>query len=171
MEIGLTVREEGPRAVLTAECPDDGRGLYKAYLRSGRSRYLLGTLMPEGKKLRVRRIVSIDELRRQGVWPATHAEAELAFSFQGGGAPAGWTWTQGPGELFQDPALSRAAGELGRVLVKKGEGSFMLACPYETDKEYPFTEIFCVSRLRRIEGRLYALFSFDERGWPVVQNV
>lgn len=171
MEIGLTVREEGPRAVLTAECHDDGRGLYKAYLRSPRGRYLLGTLMPEGGKLRVRRIVSVDELRRQGVWPATKAEAELAFPFRQEGPPAGWTWAEGPGELFQDPSLSEAAGGLGRVLMRKEGPSFTLACPYESDKEYPFTQLFCVSRLKRLDGRLYALFSFDERGWPVVQKM
>lgn len=65
----LSVREEGPRASIAAERPDDGRGLYKAYLRGRGGSVLLGTMTPENGRLLVRRTFSLDELRRRGAWP------------------------------------------------------------------------------------------------------
>ena len=76
----LTLREEGGRVRLEAELPDDGRGLYKAWLLGRRGRALAGTFVPEGGALRLRRVLSLDELRRQGAWPVTGARAELAFA-------------------------------------------------------------------------------------------
>lgn len=94
----LTVEEAGLRAVLTAERPEDGRGLYKAYLRGPSGRALLGTLAPEGGRLRVRRTLTLDDLKRQGAWPPVGGEAELAFSFGRDRAPAGWRWTDPAGQ-------------------------------------------------------------------------
>ncbi len=168
--IQWSLREEGPRAVVTAERPDDGRGLYKAYAVGPKGRLLLGTLMPEGKTLRLRRIVSLDELRRSGAWPVSSVAGELAFPFGGGDPPPGWTWTDRPGELFQEPSLLRQASRLGRVLVRKEGQRWTLACPYRADKEFPLPEIFCFSRIKRINQREYCLFSFDAAGWPVYEK-
>ena len=50
----LTVRADSLRAAVEAEHPADGRGLYKAYLRGPAGRALLGTLAPEGGRLRIK---------------------------------------------------------------------------------------------------------------------
>ena len=94
----LSVREEGPRASIAAERPDDGRGLYKAYLRGRGGSVLLGTMTPENGRLLVRRTFSLDELRRRGAWPVLGGAAELAFSFRGEETPPqGWVWEEGDG--------------------------------------------------------------------------
>ncbi len=75
----LTVEESGGRARCAAELPEDGKGLYKGYLCGTGGRALLGTFLPEDGRLKLRRTLSLDELRRQGAWPPTGARAELAF--------------------------------------------------------------------------------------------
>ena len=59
----LTVREENGRVRAEAQLPDDGRGLYKAWLLGERGRALAGTFVPEGGALKLRRALSLDELR------------------------------------------------------------------------------------------------------------
>ena len=81
----LTVREENGRVRAEAQLPDDGRGLYKAWLLAERDRALAGTFVPEGGALKLRRALSLDELRREGAWPVTGGLAELAFP--AGGRP------------------------------------------------------------------------------------
>ena len=50
----LTFRQEGTKLQLEAERPEDGRGLYKAWLRGSRGgKLLLGTLAPERGRLRL----------------------------------------------------------------------------------------------------------------------
>ena len=71
----LTVREENGRARIEAELPDDRRGLYKGWLLGAHGRALAGTFVPEGGALKLRRTLSLDELRRQGAWPPAGAAA------------------------------------------------------------------------------------------------
>lgn len=47
----LSLEEEGLRVHLRAVCPDDGRGLYKVWVRGRGGSLLLGTLTPENGRL------------------------------------------------------------------------------------------------------------------------
>ena len=72
MEQGwLLCRETGGRAELTMEVPGGGRGLYRGYVLGERGLMDLGTLLPEGNVLRLRRTFSVERLRSQGCWPVT----------------------------------------------------------------------------------------------------
>lgn len=170
MKLGLSVRQEGPRVVLTAEGPDDAQGLYKAYLTGPGGRYLLGTMIPEGGTLVARRTLSVDELRRHGVWPVGEARAELYYAFPSEEPPPGWSWSDRAGDFFQETSLSQAVTRLGRVLCRQEGERFTLAYPYDSDKEFPLPQLFCVSRLKTLGQRLFLLFSFESGGWPVVQK-
>lgn len=170
-DIKWSVREDGPRITITAERRDDKSGLYKAFLHGQGGTYPLGTMIPEGGVLKARRTVSADELRRHGAWPCSGVTARLAYSFQEERTPEGWEWAEGPGELFRDPELRRGASRLGRVLMRREGGHVTLACPYRADKEFPFTQVFCFSRLQRIGEGTFCVFSFDEQGWPTAQRM
>ena len=74
----LTVRAAEGRVACEAMLPDDGRGLYKAYLSGPQGRFPLGALLPEGGTLVLRRTLSVGELERRGVWPPTGGGVELA---------------------------------------------------------------------------------------------
>lgn len=162
----LSVREEGLRAVMWAERPNDGRGLYKAYLRGPGGRVLLGTMAPEGGVLRVRRSLSLDELRRRGAWPPQGGGAELSFSFAGPDTPPGWRWAEPSGFPFRETELLRTAVRLGRVLYREEQEGFALAYPFSTGAPFPFTELFCFARIVAMLGGAYACFRFWASGDP-----
>ena len=60
----LLLREDGPRIRFEAVRPDDGQGLYKAWVLGEEGELLLGTLIPEGDGLRLTRTVSRSALER-----------------------------------------------------------------------------------------------------------
>lgn len=164
----LTVREEGPRACFRAELHDDGRGLYKAYLRGACGRVTLGTLIPEGGTLRLRRTMSIGELRRQGAWPPTGAGAELAFSPRKNAPPVpeGWVREERPARRMADSILSHSAEGARGALFRRTDGGFQLAFPCRDGQEFPLTPLFCLAQMERLGGREYAVYEFDADGCP-----
>ena len=161
----LTVREEGPRVHCLAELKNDGCGLYKGYLAGVENRVLLGTLIPEGKDLILRRTFSLDELRRRGVWPPVGGEAILCYSAKQSDQPAGWQWEAAPAHLMGEPLLSQLAGE-GGAWLKKEENGFCLAYPFDAGRPLPMAPLFCFVRVKRIAGRDYAVLPFSACGWP-----
>ncbi len=163
----LAVRQDGPRVRLEAERPADGRGLYKVWLRGrqGERRLLLGTLAPEGGRLRLCRVLSLDTLERSGCWPVTGAEAPLAFPFQ---STERWVREPDPGRLLADPVLRRQVR--GAMLCRRGRGGFSLAAPLRTDGPVPLESLFCLARAERLEGRPYLVWEFDQKGAPVVPH-
>lgn len=169
-QAALTIKEDGPRAVVKAELSDDGRGLYKAWLTGPTGRFLLGTLAPEGGLLTVRRTLTLAELRRSGAWPPEHCEAELSFAFPGADLPLGWQTASDPGALFQDRDLARAARDLSGALVRRDPGGFYLAAPFDAGRGFPLVPAFCFAVVRELGSRLYAIFCFDEKSWPCFPN-
>lgn len=166
----LAVRQEGARAVLEAERQDDGRGLYKVWLTGRGRELLLGTLMPEGGRLRLLRTLPIGELERQGLWPVERAESRLAFSFSGAGQPApppGWSWERDGARLLGDPLLRAAAGRLRRALFRREGEGFALAAPWRSGEEFPLTPLFCFAHPAELAGERWAVFHFSRRGCPV----
>ena len=166
----LTVREENGRVRMEGQLPDDRRGLYKGWLLGSRGRALAGTFVPEGGVLKLRRTLSLDELRRQGAWPPTGGLAELAFAAgappRGNPAPpAGWRWEPHPAGRMGEPLLARAVGER-RVLYRPEDGGFSLACPFDPAKPFPLTPLFCFASVRRLGDRWYAVFPFRPGGCP-----
>lgn len=167
----LTVQETGGRLSIAAELPDDRRGLYKGWLLGERGRALAGTFVPEGGVLRLRRTLSLDELRRQGAWPVTGGAAELAFAagaVVGGempAPPAGWRWERRPAGRMGEPLLARAAGEQ-RALYRPEEAGFSLAYPYSERRPFPLTPLFCFASVRRLGEGWYAVFPFQPGGCP-----
>lgn len=77
----LTLEEEGIRVRLWAVRPDDGRGLYKVWVRGRGGSLLLGTLIPERGRLALSRTLSRSTLEQAGCWPVTGGNSVLVFSF------------------------------------------------------------------------------------------
>ena len=167
----LTVREENGRVRAEAQLPDDGRGLYKAWLLGERGRALAGTFVPEGGALKLRRALSLDELRREGAWPVTGGLAELAFPAGGrpGGErpapPPGWRREACPGGRMGEPLLARAAGE-GPALYRREAEGFALAWPFAPGRPFPLTPLFCFASVERLGEGWYAVFPFRPGGCP-----
>lgn len=166
----LLVRDGGERAVLEVRRPEDGRGLYKAWICGQGGRMLLGTLMPEDGELRLRRELSVAELGRKGCWPIRGGECCLAFAFrQGEGErdiPEGWAKEEQPARLFSDPVLRHAAEQVETALRRDREGGFQLALPFDPGRPVGLSPVFCFAHLRRLAGRDYFIFQFNQSGIP-----
>lgn len=148
------VTEQGPRVVIEVWHEDDGEGLYKAYLTGPGRRCLLGTLMPEGGRLFLRRTLSIDSLKRQGVWPIRQVEEELACSFR----------ERAPEVEWQDEVLRRSARRLPRHTTRREGEGFSLSFPFDPSAPFPLVPVFCFARVEN--GRL--IFSFQKGGVPYI---
>lgn len=148
------VTEQGPRAVIEVWRDNDGEGLFKAYLAGPAGRCLLGTLMPEGGRLFLRRTLSIDSLKRQGTWPIRRVEEELVCSFR----------EHAPEIQWEDEVLRRSARRLPRHTVRREGEGFSLVFPFDPHSPFPLIPVFCFARLEG--GRL--IFSFQKGGVPYI---
>ena len=162
----VTVRQEGDRAICQAIRSARGDGLYKAWLKGGKSRFLLGTLIPDGGALRLRRIVPVIQLKNLELWPPAGAEITMAFPFGEPSPPPGFQWEDHPERRMGDPLLAQSAKELGRVLIRKEENGFSLAVRFQPGTPFPLTPLFCLSCLEQISGTWYLRFDFSRRGYP-----
>ena len=166
----LTVRAAEGRVACEAMLPDDGRGLYKAYLSGPQGRFPLGALLPEGGTLVLRRTLSVGELERRGVWPPTGGGVELAYPAQrhpaAPPAPPGWVREAQPGRLMGEMLLARCAGAAEGALLRREEDGFSLALPFRTDRRFPQTPLFCFAKVENLGEEHYAIFCFNRCGCP-----
>lgn len=164
----LSLRQDGVRVHMEAERRSDDRGLYKVWLRGDQGgKLLLGTLVPEGGVLRLRRTLSVGTLERSGCWPRFRAEAALAFSF--GSGPGGkWYCEQHPERQVRDPVL-RAQMSGAMLCRREGEG-FALSAPFAADRPVRLPSLFCLAGVERREGRLYMVWHFNAEGEPVLPH-
>ena len=150
------IQEQGPRVVVEVWREDDGAGLYKAYAVGPTGRCLLGTLIPENGRLFLRRTLTADSLKRQGVWPVTGVEVVLTHAFQD---PA-------PVVRWEDPVLRRAAEHLPRHTVQRAGEGVSLSFPFDPRTPFPLIPAFCFARVE--SGRL--IFFFRANGMPYISS-
>lgn len=156
----LVIREDGGLVWLEARREEDGRGLYKVWLRGGQNRrLLLGTLAPEGGGLRLCRRLTRDRLAREGCWPVAGAECALAFPFEG-------SWRRERCPRVGDPIVARSL-EGRQVLVRRERDGFRLALPFDSGRPFPLPALFCLANVERLEGGEHVVYCFDRQGRPV----
>lgn len=165
----MTVREEGTQVYVEAERTDDRQGLYKVWLCGAGGRCLLGTLVPEGKRLYLRRQISRSNLERAGCWPVIGGECVMAFSFQQGKPSGQWQPTGELSHLIKEQTLRQAAQGM-RLLHKKQEDGFCLAGRFDPRTPFPIPPLFCLAWVGELCGQPYAFFSFDREGVPVLPH-
>lgn len=170
------VQEQGEELWIYIEQGDDRRGLYKGYIEGGGGRYMLGTLMPEGDKLVLKRRLLRKDLTNRGVWPIqscgvvlAYATPPVACSPKSQSLSLEWRREPCPENLLGDRLLSCCAqGHRGTLVRRRGEG-FQMAFPFRPQGEFPLQPLFCLARVQKIEGRWYALYSFNQKGCPTAQ--
>lgn len=169
--MGWKVTEDQGRAEVAVWRDRDDSGLYKAYLRGRGGRFSLGVMMPEGDRLVIRRTLSVDGLRKAGIWPVQGAEAVMEFSFRTAERlPAGWTRWNG-GRSFCDGLVKTALGKSALPWCREEpDGGFTLAFPYSEREPFPMTAIFCFAQVTALGGGRRVLFRFDRAGRPVMHN-
>lgn len=163
----VTIRQDGERAICQAICPADSRGLYKAWLKGPGGEILLGTLIPEGGALRLRRVLELSELKSRGAWPPENARIAMVYAFsKETPLPPDWCWTDCPGRLLEDPMLCRCLQKVRRALLKRDLEGFILALPWSSREPFPLPPLFCLARIETLGGKRHALFRFSRQGRP-----
>ena len=70
-------------------------------------------------------------------------------------------------ELLRSPYLRCRLGGLSDVLTCRPERGRLIAVPRDDAAPFPLEAMFCFARSRRLQGRAYWVFRFDDREWPV----
>lgn len=155
----------GARVEIHAAMDDPGDGLYRAYLIGEQGEYPLGVLAPEGGRLRVCRRVYHRELAALGT--PIRGEARRSFLFENRGD--GWRETRCPAQLFQDTFLAERLRSYGRGWWRRDRDVLLLALPLEKGKPFPLELLFCLGKVRCVEGVRCVVYGFREEEpvlWP-----
>ncbi len=165
----LEVREEGAQVHLSVRRGLDGAGLYKVWVRGDQGELMLGTLIPDGRYLRLERTMSRDSLAAGGCWPIAGGKTVLAFTFsqqEEEKKQADWRWEHRPSLRLHDPVLREAAAAWGSMLIREDQRGFQLAAPLDPYRPFPITPLFCFGQPVRVDGQTHVAFSFDVEGNP-----
>jgi hypothetical protein len=137
----LLCRDEGCYMLCTVDVPKWENGVKKVWLCSqGGGRVLLGTLLPEGDRFRLRRRVSHSTLRCCGV-----SRADLALVNPEGSAP---DWKGLSSLSLPDPELSRQLREHPQGLWRREGETLLLRFPWRAGQRVPVMSLFCFARPR-----------------------
>lgn len=168
--MSFSVYEDGPRVRITAEYPDDHEGLYKAYLQGTKGRVLMGTLAPEHGRLRISRTFSVDSLRRDDVWPLENVDIVLSYPapVSSENLPDGWSHVERLSTLMSDDVLKQSSSSVQNALIHQEENGFLIAIPFTGSFE--LSPLFCLAAVRSMEGKDYSVFTFNQKGIPVLPH-
>ena len=162
-----TVRltEEPGRVRAELRCRRDLSGLFRSFLLGAAGELPLGVLAPEGESLTLRRVLSAREVAALG--PIRRGEMRLSFSFR---REAEWRrLEEGERPLPRESPAAALEGTRG-ALWRERRGHGQLAVPFDSRRPFPLPALFCFARVDRIGGELYAVFTFDAGGSPVMET-
>ena len=168
----LRVREEEPWVYLEAVRPEDGRGLYKAWCLGTGGEFLLGTLVPQGNRLRLERRVAKRTLQEAGAWPLTGGKAVMVYSFiDQEGSRKEWKKEAHPENFCSDPVVRGCLNGANGLLSRQKNGVRQLAAPFSACKPILLNTLFCLAQVKEWQGRRYLVWSFDPEGRPILPKV
>ena len=162
----LVCRIHGNQVEVTMTLHPPTSGLYRGILCGKNGRLDLGTLLPEGERLRLCRTLTLDHLRRCGCWPITGGRGELRYAFGSKKFPQGWGKRTDLSRLFADPVLAHSV-EKSALWRQEPEG-FSLAFPWDPKIPFPLVPAFCFARVEKMEGKAWVVVSFRDGGWPMM---
>ena len=172
----LKVNRQGLRTIFQADCPAWDSGIKKVWLRGERGSLLLGTLVPEGNRLRLGRTISNAMLREKGLERCNRSEIEgTAGAKPQSKSPqpaAGDRWLPAarlslPG---MDPALAEAIRSLKNGVWRREPEGICVCCPWQIGQRMPCMPIFCFASYSTRRGGMLTWF-LDEQGNPLVKRV
>jgi len=155
----LTTEQEPLYTWFSVRCRLPGEGLWCAWAVGERGELRIGVLEPAGDRAVIRRRFS------------HRMTAPLGRLLRGELRPAGDEadkWEQGVHPPFQTPWIRRQMEALPGVKSRSVQGRRYVAAPYDPGRPFPLVPLFCLARIRMLEGRQYAVFAFDDREWPVL---
>jgi hypothetical protein len=165
----LQVTPLGDRTEIFLSCHDDKTGIYKGILYGTDGSIPLGTLLPksETESMTLRRIFPNTQIEKIG--EIQRGEAVLSYAAgQSRDELPGWESESMPERLFRDPVLAEAAKKQKQAWIRKEHDKVLLALPF-WQKEFPMLPLFCFAQVQSLAGKLYAVFTLDTGGNPVLR--
>ena len=159
----LSWEEQGAYLHLTACRPLQGDELYKVWLLGSQSEFLLGTMIPEGGQLCLKRTVSRNTLHTSGCWPAVGVRCAQTTPHL---SQPCWRWEHFPAHLIADSVLSDSVCAWGAILYRKDNDGFSFAAPFDTRRPFPYTPLFCLACIATVDLHPHVIFSFTQDGRP-----
>lgn len=156
----LLAEREGLYTVLTARTSFCREGLWYAWAIGAEGELRLGVLEPAGEEAVIRRRIS------------QRSMAPLGKLVRGEVRPAGavredWKPAPEPDRLFHTPWLrQQLRGVEGALTERRGTLRY-LALPFDQRRPFPLAPLFCLARLRELNGRRYVVYTFNDQDWPV----
>ena len=158
----LTVEREALYTWYTARCRLPEAGLWCAWAVGDLGELRLGVLEPEGERAAIRRRFSARMTAPLGRLLRGEVRA-----VGGRAAPAAWEPAPAPDRLFRVPWLRQRLGGVQGVLTQTEGGVRFVAIPYDREREFPLTTLFCFARVRTINGGAYVVYALDAQGMPL----
>ena len=157
----VLLAEGDSRREVCSSMADPGDGLYRAFLVGERGELPLGVMEPVEGRLTVSRrlysrdIAALGQLKR--------GEARLSFRFE----ESAWQSTNDPAEASAVPELHGRLKTIPRAWRRREGERLLLAIPLKEGEPFPLEPLFCLARVLRVEGRLCAVYAFDQEGRPL----
>ena len=157
----VTLEQGDSRREVRAAMADPRDGLYRAFLVGERGELPLGVMEPDHGALTVCRRIYARDIAALGTLRG--GEARLSFRF----GESAWQEVRDPGQLVSVPELRQRLEKIHRAFRRREGERLLLALPVEEGKPFPLETLFCLARVRPVEGQLCAVYAFDREGKPV----
>ena len=73
-----------------------------------------------------------------------------------------------PEQLLSNPFFSHMLHGLSGVLLRREGDRRLIAIPWDAEKPFPMTPLFCFAKICRMESISYVIFAFDGREKPLM---
>lgn len=169
----LTREREKLYTWLEARCPlPREEGLWCVWVIGETGELRLGILEPQGEFGRIRRRFSRQSLQPLGVLlrgevrPNTPSESEVQeipakIETE---AEQNWSNQDFPAELTSWIADRKS---ISGAVWRRTEERFFLAIPYESNRPFPLSKLFCFAQVQQFRGKTHVIFTFDWKGRPI----
>ncbi|MBU5626988.1 hypothetical protein KQI82_08725 [Oscillibacter sp. MSJ-2] len=158
----LICRRDGLYLTFEVYCFRPDNGLYRAYAVGERGELTLGVMEPRGEDLYLARRLSCREAEAAGPLRCCEARAVLPR------AEEGWRPLEHPEDFFRSGFFKGQLRDVEGALWRERDGGRQLALPFDSRRPFLLTELFCFARIRLLQGRQYAVFTFDRQDQPVI---
>ena len=158
----LTTEREALYTWFTARCRHPEEGVWCAWAVGDQGELRIGVLEPTGNQAVIRRRFSDRMTASLGM--VLRGEIRPAVT-----TAAAWKVISEPNCLFRTSWINKQLRGVQGVMLRKEDKKCFLAFPYDKEKEFPLTALFCFARIKCIHGQQYVVYAFDEKEWPIFQ--
>ncbi len=158
-----SLRPDGDRLEIRAAMDDPGDGLYRAALCGEGGQLALGVLEQKNGKLLLCRRPCRSDVDKLGV--LLRVEALCSFPFR---KKRCWELTRQPAELFRTQMLRERLGEISEAWFRREGEHLLLALELREGCPFPLELLFCLGKVRTVEGRRCVVYGFDGRETPLL---